>query len=189
MTVEAVTTQLESLVGNQYKWDPGAVRGSLHYWLTTTGEEAKVPDMVAGGMQCFGLPVRVAYNLGALSYAQASEMYSGFIGTCFAKSPPTSFCPDGVTQAYWTKTSCIPCFSKAGTGSFPRGSAVFFSTKQIAYSAHFAVATGEGTNMVSFGHGAGLLAASLAVGIRDMEDLQDAYGGLFTACHYGTPAW
>lgn len=188
MTASAVVKELENCVGKSYKWDAGGIPGSLHRWLTTDTESSP-PDMVTGGMQCFGLPIRVAYNLGALDFAAASNMYSNFLIECGTGKEPKSICSKGVTQAYWTKTSCLPCFSTAGTDSIPRGSAVFFSAKNINYNAHFAVATGKGTEMISFGHGASGPAASLKVAALDMDDLQDLYQGKFTACHYGAPSW
>jgi hypothetical protein len=187
MSVAAVITGLESAVNNTYKWDVATVPGTLHRWLAD-GKDVLPPDMTTGGMQCFGLPFRVAYNVGALTYNQASDLYSKFLIEC-ATTGPTTLCPGGLTRAYWTKISCIPLLSKAGTASFPRGDVVLFSTKTIKYNAHFAVATGNGTDMVSFGHGGGLKAASLRVEILDLDEMYTTYQKLFTECHYGTPAW
>jgi hypothetical protein len=173
MSVEAVINQLESYVGDSYKWDTGAALGTLHFWLTAN-TLGPLPDRVTGGMQCFGLPFRAAYDVLALTWDRAAELYSEFLVECGMRLVPKTLCPGGV--------------SMAGT-SLPRGSVVMFSNEAIKYNAHFAVATGNGTNMVSFGHGANGLPAIMPVEIRDLDEINNIYNREFTACHFGTPCW
>lgn len=65
-----------------------------------------------------------------------------------------------------------------------------FPTIEMAANAHVTVATGRGTETLSFGHGAGLIGGvPLRVERRTIHQLLGGFNNQITAVHYGAPSW
>lgn len=188
MSAESVVAGLEALVGQQFRWDAGGAAGTLHHWLTTS-PEGDMPDMRDGGMQCFGLPIRVALEQRCLSWDEASDLYAGLLMECAMGNSPSALCPNGITRMYYGTLCCIPLQLFNGRTRFERGDIVFFSTPGIKHLAHVAVATGRGTELISFGHGADGMPRHMTVESCSVQDLAEAFAGRLTTCYFGTPPW
>ena len=176
MSATAVCQQMEVWVGSYFNWI-AAGSGAFYKWATDK-DDKPVSDFSAGGLCCFYFPLLCGYLTKDLDRDEIGNLIIDQMSSGITGGQPTRWAPSGI-QAY-----------KKGT-SIPRGSVVFFSGKGAAYFAHVAVATGNGSSTVSFGHNAPYLQGglhSLQVERLTVEDLLQL-NKAFTKVHHGLPGW
>jgi hypothetical protein len=191
MGLENIVSHLENLVGNAINWIAAAT-GSFHYWATTNegkGRDYSREELLAGGMCCFYLPLYAAVQTGDLTRSKAGDLIADQMLSGMKGSVPGEWAPRGLTTRFrgcmcW-KTEIDP----------DRGDFVFFSGKIGGSSAkdfaHVAVAIGNGTQTVSFGHDAPYLQGgthALTVAELSVSEILSANAAL-SGVHYGAPPW
>lgn len=177
MSATAVCQQMEVWVGSTFNW-VAAGTGSFQRWATDKKDKG-VSDFSAGGLCCFYFPLLCAYLTKDLTREEIGDLIFDQMSSGISQSPPLGWCPSGVNKYNGAKTP------------LPRGSVVFFSAKGAPYFAHVAVATGEGSTTVSFGHDAPYLQGGLIplqVARLTVDEIKKINKGL-TDVHFGVPCW
>lgn len=177
MSANAVCQQMEVFVGSQFNW-VAAGSGAFYKWATDS-KDKPVSDFSAGGLCCFYFPLLCAYLCASLNRDQIGDLIVDQFSSGLSGGAPMKWCPSGISKYGGSKNPP------------PRGSVIFFSGKGAPYFAHVCVATGNGSETVSFGHNAPYLQGGLhllTIERRTIEDLK-SLNKAFTDVHHGVPAW
>lgn len=179
MSAELVITRLESYENFGFKWI-AAGSGGFHHWATADKDTGK-PEFMTCGLCCFHLPLAAAISTGCMTRDGASDYIFEQMASGMQKRAPNQWVRGGLTQ-----------HSTWFGGNHPgRGDAVFFSGAGAPYFAHVAVATGNGDEVISFGHDAPYLAGGThpltveRLTIAEIKRLNPA----LTTVHFGAPSW
>jgi hypothetical protein len=153
-----------------------------------------MPDYKGGGMCCFHLPLVAAFLAGDLSWEAAGNLIVAQMVAGINRGFPADWAPSGSYRYHTGSLFCLPIrtIQESLNLATPirRGDVVFLSAAGLPYFAHVAIATGNGTETISFGHGAGLQGgAALPIERRTMHQLIDDFGNQITQIHYGAPPW
>ena len=177
MSATSVCQQLEVFNGSYFNWI-AAGTGAFHYWATTTGKE--VSDFSEGGLCCFHFPLLGAFLTNSLTQDQIGNLIIDQMSSGLSGKEPLGWVPPGL-QKYKPKGSALP----------RRGDVVFFSGKGAQYFAHVSVATGQGSETISFGHNAPYLQGGKHLLKIEKLTIEQILGlnKAFTAAHFGTPCW
>ena len=180
MSTEAVVRKLESYEHFGFKWI-AAGSGGFHRWVTDNNEGPR-PEFMTCGLCCFHLPLVAAIQTSCISRDRAGDLIVDQMAAGMHNQTPQQWAPAGLTKyRNW------PLFANAPR----RGDVVFFSGLNAPYFAHVAVATGNGDEVISFGHNAPYLQGGLhalmveRLTIADIKRLNNA----LTDVHFGTPSW
>ena len=179
MSAATVCLLMEGMIGNSFYWI-AAGSGKFHMWATTTGSADPADnDFSDGGLCCFHLPLLCGWLKESLTKDQIGDLLVAQMMCGISGGAPNAWAPSGVTKY------------KEGTTRMLRGSVVFLSGKGAPYFAHVCVATGNGSDTVSFGHNAPYLSGGKHLlniekkSVGEILKLNPA----FTDVHYGTPVW
>lgn len=179
-------------VGKKYVWQ-AAGGGKIHHWLTS-GTQGDKPDIASGGLACFHLPLMAAIETGDFTWEQAGALIFAQAECGFTKKFPKEWAPNGTTRYYYGTVATVPIRAvqdvMGGAPNPSPGDVVFFSAPGAEWFAHVAVATGNGSETISFGHGADLLGGkALPVEKRTIQQCIADFGGKINKVEFGTPPW
>ena len=178
MTAELVISKLETYENFGFKWI-AAGAGGFNYWATTDG--APRPEFMTCGLCCFYLPLAAAVEAGCMTKEGAGDLIFNQMESGMRRAEPRGWVPAGLTKHRTGVMANHP----------NRGDVVFFSGKNAPYFAHVAVATGNGDELISFGHDAPYLQPGMHIRLVSRITIADvkAANNMLTDVHFGAPSW
>jgi hypothetical protein len=179
MSAEQVTRRLEKFENFGFKWI-AAGSGGFHHWITANADSPQ-PEFMACGLCCFHLPLAAAIETDCMTRDRAGDMIVDQMQSGINGTAPGQWAPKGLTR-----------HKTGGRANHPnRGDVVFFSGAGAQYFAHVAVATGNGDDIISFGHDAPYLQGGMHIRLVEkmtIADVKRVNSGL-TTVHFGSPCW
>jgi hypothetical protein len=157
---------------------------------TLRGLGGAMPDWRTAGLACFTLPIVMAILCGCQTRNQAEQMLADMTGIAGGAPMNATWAPNGVRRYFFGGVRGL-IQRKIGTPPvLTKGDIVYFSGNNAPYFAHVAIATGNGAEVLSFGHAAPAIAFATPQTIERLTIQQIANAnGRLTACHFGNPPW
>lgn len=165
-------------------------------WLAQTAAERNlIPDQFrTNGIACFEVPLIAAERSGRLNAGQVAGLSVNATANGRTRVPP-AWCPQGLNRFYygpWLRNIMF-------LGGWPRrGDVVYFWASGAGYFAHVAIATGNGSEVISFGHyetGRNDADMNRTLEVLTIEQIVDrhaqhrAHLRPFSAVYYGPGPW
>jgi hypothetical protein len=158
--------------------------------------EGSIPaDVRAGGIACFEVPLLAAGRLKMISAADVAHRSTEAASTPKNGNVPVTWAPRGLKRFYYGPWLRHIMF----LGGWPqRGDVVYFWAAGAGYFAHVAVATGNGSEVISLGHyetGRDDTDRSRTLEALTIEEIVDRHARHrpqrppFSAVYYGAGPW